>query len=128
MDQGENRAPDEVVLMPKPLGTKPDSARRSPQEKKQLSDDKDRRNSHGQSDKAPRKIIPRHKRRVNRGNRHRDRQAFQGSTGIHRPDVDDMAEDRLHTRRRKRWRKYADETLREAVQRKLERRQRDSEP
>jgi hypothetical protein len=98
---------------------KPDAARRSPQEKKQLSYDKDRRNSYGQSDKGSRRIIPGHKRRVNRANRHHDRQALHGSTGIRGPGTDDIAEERLHARRRKTWRKYPDETLREAVKRKL---------
>jgi hypothetical protein len=103
-------------------GAKPDAARRSPQEKKQLSYDKDRRNSYGENDKASRKSIPRNKSRVNRANRHLDRQALLPSTGIRQPETEDGADERLHRRPRKGWRKSADETLRQAVGRRLRRR------
>lgn len=100
----------------------PDSARWSPQQKKQFSYDKDRRNTYGENDKGSRRAIRRHKREVNRANRHRDRQVILGSTGVRRPDGEDITDDRLHGRRRKSWRKSPDETLRRVVERKLRRR------
>ena len=57
------------------------SRRRTPQEKKQISLEKDRRNVYGEHDKASRKAIPAAKARVNRANRHLDRQTLDGATG-----------------------------------------------
>lgn len=108
------------------LRTKPNAARRSPQDKKRQSYDKDRRNAYGESDKGSRKTIPRHKRQVNKANRRHDRQILLLSTGIRQSD--DITDERLHRRRRKRWRKSPDETLRQAVERRLKRRQRDRPP
>lgn len=107
---------------------KPDAARRSPQEKKRLSYDKDRRNTYGENDKASRKRIARNKRWVNRANRHHDQQVLLASTGVlahagDAPERDDATDVRLHRRRPKTWRKSADETLRAVVARKLRRRQ-----
>lgn len=42
---------------------------KTPQEKKRLSYQKDRRNSYGENDKASRKAIPLRKKKVNRQNR-----------------------------------------------------------
>jgi len=98
------------------------AGRLSPQQKKQLSYDKDRRNTYGENDKASRKAIPRNKRRVNRANRHRERQMIAESTASHGAGDDDAADDRLHARRPKRWRKSPDETLRQVVERKIRRR------
>jgi len=101
---------------------KPDAARRSPQEKKWLSYEKDRRNAYGENDKASRKAIPRNKRNVSRANRRQDQQALIQTTGIRHPDTEDKTDESLHRRRRKKWRKSADETLRQAVERRLRRR------
>ena len=103
---------------------KPTAGRRSPQEKKQLSYDRDRRNSYGENDQGSRKSIPRNKRRVSQANRHHDPQALQRATGTRQPEIEDITEQLLHRRRRKTWRKWPDSTLREVVQRKLRRRQR----
>ncbi|MGV7735090.1 hypothetical protein PJI18_09910 [Mycobacterium kansasii] len=102
---------------------KPNSARRSPQEKKRLSYDKDRRSRYGESDKGSRKAVPLHKRKVNRANRHRDRQTLLGSTGVRQPDTEDTTDDRLHGKKRKTWRKWPGPTLREAVESSLKGRQ-----
>ncbi len=98
--------------------------RRSPQEKKQLSYDRDRRNTYGENDKASRRAIRRNKRHVNQANRRRDRETLAGSTGVRQPDAEDLTDERLHGRTRKRWRKSPDDTLRNVVARKLQRRQR----
>lgn len=98
------------------------AARRSPQQKKQLSYDNDRRNTYGENDKASRKAIRRNKRRVNQANRHRDRETLSRATGLRDVDAEAGTDDRLHARRPKSWRKSADETLRRVVERKLRRR------
>lgn len=52
-----------------PFRAKPNAARRSPQEQKRLSYDKDRRNAYAESDKGSRKDHPAHKRHVQKANR-----------------------------------------------------------
>ena len=76
-------------------------ARKTPQEKKRLSLAKDRRNVYGENDKASRKNIPRAKSRVNRANRHTDRQVLDTALGVPDPELDDAAEQRTIGRRRK---------------------------
>ena len=106
-----------------PFRAKPTAARRSPQDDKRLSYDKDRRNAYGENDKGSRKAIPLHKRKVNSANRHHDHQILLGATGIRQDDAaEDAADDKLHGRRRKTWRKHPDETLRRVVTRQLKRR------
>ncbi|MBE1573987.1 tyrosine-type recombinase/integrase [Amycolatopsis roodepoortensis] len=86
--------------------------RKSPQEKKRLSYAKDRRNRYGENDKSSRKNIPRHKRRVNRANRHREQQVLNGARGP--ADIESL----LKTRPQ-RWQKSAGVTLGALVQGKL---------
>ena len=57
-------------------------ARRSPAEKKALSDAKDRRNTFGENDKSSRRNIRRNKRVPNRADRHREHQVLHAATGI----------------------------------------------
>ncbi|MEV6906791.1 tyrosine-type recombinase/integrase [Amycolatopsis sp. NPDC051071] len=85
--------------------------RKSPQEKKRLSYAKDRRNRYGENDKSSRKNIPRHKRRVNRLNRHRDQQVLNGARGS--VDIDGVAsaEESLLKVRPQRWQKWPGATL-----------------
>jgi len=85
--------------------------RKSPQEKKRLSYAKDRRNNYGENDKSSRKNIPRHKRRVNRANRHRDQQALSGARGAVDIEGAATAEENLLKVRPQRWRKWPDATL-----------------
>ncbi|NYI58731.1 hypothetical protein [Cellulomonas soli] len=85
--------------------------RNTPQEKKQLSLQKDRRNSYGENDKASRKAIPAAKARVNRANRRADTVALTESLGAPDEDVAAASEDAVEGRRRKVWRKWPDEPL-----------------
>ncbi|GAA3814956.1 hypothetical protein GCM10022273_27030 [Cellulomonas soli] len=88
-----------------------DMRRNTPQEKKQLSLQKDRRNSYGENDKASRKAIPAAKARVNRANRRADTVALTESLGAPDEDVAAASEDAVEGRRRKVWRKWPDEPL-----------------
>jgi len=97
---------------------------RSPQEKKALSLEKDRRNVYGANDKASRKRIPRAKANVNRANRRADTVALTDATGAPDEEIDAAAEDAVEGRRRKIWRKWPDEPL----SRKLARREEPDAP
>lgn len=66
-----------------------------------LSLAKDRRNSYGENDKASRKNIPRAKARVDRANRHQDRQTSDNAVGAPGDERDDAVEQALLDRRRK---------------------------
>lgn len=85
--------------------------RRTPQEKKQLSLDRDRRNVYGENDKASRKNIPRAKARARRANRRAASTALSRTVG--RPDeqIDDAIDDAVTGRRDKSWRKRPDMPL-----------------
>jgi hypothetical protein len=95
--------------------------RRSPQEKKRLSLNKDRRNTYGANDKASRKRIPRAKAQVNRANRHRDQQIIQKALGEPDDTLDDEIEQKVLGRRRKSWRKWPDEPLGDVLRSRRER-------
>ncbi|MFE9579307.1 hypothetical protein ACFYO1_23175 [Nocardia sp. NPDC006044] len=97
-------------------------ARRSPQEKKQLSYAKDRRNDYGENDKASRKNLPRKRARVHRANRHRAHAELHGATGPLDVEASDAAETRLRGLRPKRFKKQPDVPLGEYVRWKLGRR------
>lgn len=92
--------------------------RKSPQEKKALSLSKDRRNTYGENAKASRKGIPLAKARVNRANRHLDRQLLDGALGATDESTEAQIEEVVNGRRRKVWRKQADEPLGEVLARK----------
>lgn len=96
---------------------------KSPQEKKRLSLDKDRRNAYRENDKASRKNIPRARacshRRVRRG----------AKAAVERVErMDDEAADCLQSTlstprlQKGRWKKYPDKPLRFVLARKLARR------
>jgi hypothetical protein len=84
------------------------TARRMPQQDKQLSYAKDRRNNYGQNDKSSRTSIRLRKRLVNRANRHHDQQVLNGVASI---DDAEVIEQKLLATRRKRWRKSPDLAL-----------------
>ena len=84
---------------------------KSPQEKKALSLEKDRRNAYGANDKASRKRIPRAKAYANRAHRRADTVALTGRAGVPDQKLDTAAEDAVEGRRRKVWRKWPDEPL-----------------
>jgi hypothetical protein len=98
-------------------------ARRSPQEKKRLSYEHDRRNNYGENDKSSRKSIRRSKRYSNRSNRHHDGQVLAGAAGPVDERVADVVEQTLYVKRRRRWRKWPDIPLGVHVEAALERRQ-----
>lgn len=92
--------------------------RKSPQEKKRLSLEKDGRNAFWANDKASRKGVPRAKARVNRANRRGDTVALSDALGEPDDELDAEAEDAVEGRRRKVWRKWPDEPLRRKLARR----------
>lgn len=84
---------------------------KTPQEKKRLSLERDRRNAYGENDKASRKNIPRAKARVNRVNRRADSVALVDALGTPDEDIDAAVADVVEGRQRKVWRKWPDESL-----------------
>ena len=95
---------------------------RTPQEKKKLSYERDRRNVYGEAPHAARKNIPLRKALRNRANRHYENQQldYQGPA----PDVDraDELESAIHHRAPQEWEKYPDATLGEVVAKKSRKR------
>ncbi|HZH32564.1 MAG TPA: hypothetical protein VEY11_17500 [Pyrinomonadaceae bacterium] len=92
--------------------------KRTPQEKKKLSYERDRRNCYGEAPHAARKSIPLRKALRNRSNRHFQNQqlSYQGPT----PDetlADDL-ESLIHHRAPQRWEKDPDVPLGEVVAKK----------
>lgn len=85
--------------------------RRTPQEKKALSLERDGRNVYGENDKASRKNIPKAKARVNRANRRADSVALSEVEGAPDEELNTAAQDGLEGRRRKVWRKVPDQAL-----------------
>ena len=85
--------------------------RKTPQEKKRLSLEKNGRNAYGENDKSSRKNIPRAKSRVNRANRRADSVALSETIGVPDDVIDAAADDAVKGRRRKFWRKVPDQSL-----------------
>ena len=97
---------------------------KTPQEKKQLSYEKDRRNVYGEAPHAARRTIPLHKRSRNRTNRRmQERQLRPAESAIDLETADDM-ESRMRARAPKVWTKSPDAPLGEVVKHKLQRRAR----
>lgn len=90
----------------------------SPQEKKQLSYERDRRNRYGENSKSSRKNIRRRKQSVNQANRHAARITLQATDPLTGEPTSSVGK----LRRPHRWSKVADTPLGDAVIRKLERR------
>lgn len=74
----------------------------------------------GENDKSSRKSIPRHKRRVNRENRHRDQRMLTSARGPVDVERAATAEEDLLKVRPRRWRKWPDSPLGEHVRGKLD--------
>lgn len=86
--------------------------RRSPQEKKRLSYNKDRRSWYGENDKSSRKNIPRSKRIRHRSERHGQQQQLSAALGAVDESVETVLAERLaQTRRGNQWRKFPDKQL-----------------
>ena len=98
------------------------SKKKTPQEKKAESYEKDRRYSYGNNAKAARKAVPRNKANVNRANRHAASQSLADVEGRVDGDRADAAEARLDAKRPKTWKKVPDRPLGEVVPRQLKRR------
>jgi hypothetical protein len=96
--------------------------RKTPQEKKRLSYLKDRRDDYGENAKSTRKNLPRGKAFARRANRARESLALRAATGVPDEARAEAAELRLLGRRRRVKHKWADTTLAEYVEWKLERR------
>ncbi|MBN9632674.1 MAG: hypothetical protein J0I18_19045 [Actinobacteria bacterium] len=99
--------------------------RQSPQQKKSLDYERERRNEYGEAPHGARTSIPRNRRRGHKANRAaelvdlsplRRRAAMPGATAA------EEAESDLRGRRDRRWRKVPDTALRIVVARKLARR------
>ena len=94
---------------------------RSPQEKKQLSYIKDRRNAYGENSKSSRKNIPRSKASAIRRERHEQTQALQSV--LHKPSQEQQvaAELAVLAAKPRQWRKVRDRPLGEHLAAKRKR-------
>ena len=92
--------------------------KRTPQEKKELSYERDRRNVYGRSPPASRKAIPLHKALRNRANRHHENQQVDYKGPVPDEDLTDRIESLLFKRAPKEWEKYPDAPLGEVVAKK----------
>lgn len=95
--------------------------RRTPQEKKQLSYARDRRNDYGENDKSSRTSIPARKRRANRVNRRLTGSLLAGATGDVDPVLAESVETNAGGRRPQRWTKVPDIPLGVHLERKRRR-------
>lgn len=94
--------------------------RRTPQEKKGLSYERDRRNTYSAAPHAARKSIPLRKVLRNRANRHRQNQQLRYSGPAPVESLADEFESEMYRRAPRVWRKDADSPLGEVVARKAE--------
>jgi hypothetical protein len=96
--------------------------KRTPQEKKKLSYERDRRNVYGAAPHAARKNIPLQKALRNRANRHATNQEL----AVHGPtppeELSEELESRVHQKPPKDWKKYPDAPLGEVLTNKSRRR------
>ena len=92
--------------------------KRTPQEKKALSYQRDRRNSYGESPHGARKSIPKQKALRNRANRHEQNRPLNLLGHALSEDVADEVESRIHHRAPREWQKYPDAPLAEVISRK----------
>ena len=85
--------------------------KRTPQEKKKLSYERDRRNVYGNSPHAARKAIPLRKAQRNRANRHLANQDVAVQAPLPSEGVAEKIEARLNLKAPKAWRKDPDAPL-----------------
>jgi len=95
---------------------------RTPQEKKGLSLQKDRRNVYGNSPHAARKAIPLRKKLRNRANRHRQDSKLPSVPTQLEQDQADEIESSIRRKAPKRWNKLPDAALDNVIARKQQRR------
>jgi hypothetical protein len=96
--------------------------KRTPQEKKQLSYKRDRRNVYGEAPHAARKNIPLRKALRNRANRHAENEAVAYLGPTPSDDVADEIESGVHHRAPQGWEKYRDAPLGQVVANKARKR------
>jgi hypothetical protein len=96
---------------------RPVTRKLTPQQKKQLSYELDRRNAYGANDKASRKAIPLHKRKVVRAYRKVTKQRLPKNAQALDSDAAEAAELSVLRVRPKEWRKFPDIPLGEFIQR-----------
>ena len=96
--------------------------RKTPQEKKKLSYERDRRNVYGEAPHAARKSIPLRKALRNRANRHYQNQQLGYMGPAPDESLADELESLIHHRVSQRWRKDRDAPLGEVKARKSEKR------
>jgi len=87
----------------------------TPQEKKQLSYERDRRNSYGENDKSSRKAIPLRKRLAARSYRRSTKQELPNAPVVASTEDLDAAEAAVRAVRRSEWKKRADIPLGEFI-------------
>jgi hypothetical protein len=92
--------------------------KRSPQEKKKLSYERDRRNVYGNSPQAARKAIPLRKALRNRANRHLANQEVSLQTPMPSESVGEGIEAQLNLKAPKEWKKDPDAPLGEVIAQK----------
>jgi hypothetical protein len=93
--------------------------KRTPQEKKQLSYERDRRNNYGEAPHAARKSIPLRKALGHRADRHSQNQPLKNLIG-YAPDEEqvEFVESQIHHNPPNDWEKYPDAPLGEIIARK----------
>jgi len=96
--------------------------KKTPQEKKQLSYEKDRRNCYGESPHGARKSIPKRKRLRNRANRNYQEQQLAITSLKLDDDLAEQIESRLYQKAPKVWSKVADAPLKKMIEHKQQRR------
>jgi hypothetical protein len=91
---------------------------KTPQEKKRLSHEKDRRNTYGENSKASRKGIPLAKARANRSERHTQDHVLATAVGVENNDALAAVENLVRSTEPRYWRKSPDTPLGEVLDRK----------
>jgi hypothetical protein len=97
--------------------------RKTPQEKKDFSYERDRRNCYGESPHAARKSIPLRKALRNRANRHKQNHQLNITGNSVSEELADQLESQIHHHAPEEWKKFPDAPLREIVDKKLEERE-----
>lgn len=92
----------------------------TPQEKKKLSYERDRRNCFGESPHAARKSIPLRKALRNRANRRQQEQPLHRLEGVSDMELAEEVESAMQHRAPKGWKKIADAPLGKVVSGRLE--------
>ena len=96
--------------------------KRTPQEKKKLSYERDRRNVYGEAPHAARKSIPLRKALRNRSNRHYANQQLSYDVVGLDEDLSDEIESRMNHKAPQQWEKYRDAPLGEVIAEKSRKR------